>query len=155
MVFYFLTHWSFIINLLYIWSSTILTFIVYRVITSQQKIKNLKAGGNASIVKVNDYFTIDMLSIRSLWRFVLFTLNATVSISIFVILLFWLLVYDPNEKLLTISWNTHGTVGGVVLIDFFCSTWQLTYKGVLMPCTIMLSFGIFSIFYHLAGTVYI
>lgn len=150
-MFIYLTHWSIWINALYMWSSTILHLVVYRIICKQQAEKDVQRGGNASFVAIHEYPTIDNLKLRSLWRFVLVTLDTTVSVSMFIILLYWGLVHDYTGSVKAISWNTHGVGGGLVLIDFFCNTWQLTYKGAIFPFLFGFIFIIFSIIYYAAG----
>ena len=149
--FIYLTNWSLCLNLIYIWSSTILTLMVYQAISNQQTVSHGQAVGNASVEKTNDYYTIDLLNLRSLWRFVLLSLNATLSSSVVVIPLYWVSEYDPEEGASFTSWNTHGATGGLILIDFFCSTWQLTYRGTLVIFTLCLIYSIFTLIYYLAG----
>lgn len=137
---FYITHWGLSVNTIYIWSSVILHWKVYQSVDKY----------GYSHKNYQDYKSIDDLNLRFLWNFTLYFLDIGVALAVFIIILFWVLVYEGGE-VQDISWNTHGTVGGLIVIEWITSTWQLTYKGALYICISSIVWIICSIIFYAAG----
>ena len=133
--FFYITHWGLIINLIYMCS------------VSYLHMKILQGRNNDGTYKSIDD---DELNLRSLWNWTLFWLNLGVSIATFIIILYWTRVWD-HGAVNPITWNTHGTVGVLIIFEYMTSTWRLTKKGVLFVFVVAVAWIGFSIVFSVAG----
>ena len=162
-----ITHLSLVLNLLYIWCTTILGFTIYYFIEKQRitniinSIYNDKQISSSNIDNINSdkFSSINELKLGKLFNIVLILMNVTLSWTVMVIILYWVLMADygkygdPNvsiyDKLLTI--HTHGISGGLILIEWFISCWQLTYIHSIYPFILSIFWVIISILFYVSG----
>lgn len=133
--FLYYTHWTTLINVTYL----ILSFILNLTIS-------LKVRDNQD--ELTD-LSFESLGLSTLSKCTKIFLNTGLSMCIFVIAVYWIVVFSP--PLHAISVHTHGVLGFMILFDCFTSTWRLSKRGTILSFSITLVWVIMSVIFYAAG----
>ena len=149
--FTYLINWSLVLDNIYLWMVVFLHLKIFNYV------KELRRGGGVTRSRkqltLSDVPHIDELGFPIMWNLCVILLNCGLSISIFTTIFYWAVTYqdekidDDSENVDFITWNIYGIIGGMIIIEFFLSTWQLSYYGSFYVVCLVVEWVILSVIF--------